>query len=154
MRKITGLWAALAGFVMALGLVVAFSSPAQASYRMQIHEIYYNSPGPDNGSNSSLNGEWVQLYNTSSSKITLTDWTVRDAAGHIFRMAPYTIGAHGYVKIHTGLGHRNQTDRYWGLSWYVWNNNGDTATLEDNNGNVIDRCSYSDPGESHSYVIC
>ena len=154
MKKITGLWAALAGIVMALGLVVTSTSPAQAAYRMQIHEIYYNSPGPDNGSNASLNGEWVQLYNTSSSKITLTDWTVRDAAGHVFKFATYTIGAHSYVKIHTGKGTRTQTDRYWNLSWYVWNNNGDTATLKDNHGNTIDGCSYSDPSESHSSVIC
>jgi hypothetical protein len=154
MRRITGLWAALGGIVIALGLVVTSGSAAQAAYRMQIHEIYYNSPGSDNGSNASLNGEWVQLYNTSNSKISLTDWTVRDAAGHVFKMATYTIGAHSYVKIHTGKGSRNQTDRYWGLSWYVWNNTGDAATLEDNHGNVIDRCSYSDPNETRSFVIC
>jgi Lamin Tail Domain len=154
MRKITGLWAALAAMVMAIGLVITSGSPAQAAYRMQIHEIYYNSPGTDNGSNTSINGEWVQLHNTSSSKITLTDWTVRDAAGHIFKFATYTIGGHKYVTIHTGRGRRTQTDRYWGLSWYVWNNNGDTATLKDNHGNTIDRCSYSDPSESHSYKIC
>lgn len=154
MRKLTGLWAALAGIVMALGLVMASGSQAQAAYRMEIHEIYYNSPGSDNGSNASLNGEWVQLYNTSNSKISLTDWTVRDAAGHVFKFATYTIGAHSYVKIHTGKGSRTQTDRYWNLSWYVWNNNGDTARLEDNRGNVIDRCSYSDPGETHSSTGC
>jgi hypothetical protein len=52
------------GFVMALGLVLATGSQAQAAvHRMQIHEIYYNSPGPDHGGNSSLNHEWVQLHN-------------------------------------------------------------------------------------------
>ena len=154
MRKINGLWAAFAGIVIALGLVVTVTSPAQAAYRMQIHEIYYNSPGPDNGSNTSINGEWVQLHNTSRSKITLTDWTVRDAAGHVFKFATYTIGGHGYVKIHTGRGKRSQTDRYWGLSWYVWNNTGDTAKLTDNHGNKIDQCSDSDPSENHSSVSC
>ena len=46
---------------------------------MQIHEIFYNSPGPDNGSNTSLNGEWVELHNTSGSRISLKGWIVHDA---------------------------------------------------------------------------
>jgi len=155
MRRIMGRWvAALAGIVMALGLVVMSVSPAQAAYRLQIHRIYYNSPGPDHGSNSSLNAEWVQLHNTSGSKISLKGWTVRDTAGHVFTFKGYTIKAHGYVKIHTGTGSGTQTDRYWDRSWYVWNNNGDTATLRDSHGNRIDRCSYNDPSELFSYKTC
>src|ERR1700690_4650027 len=73
------------GLVLALGLVMAAGSQAQAAvYRMQIHEIYYNSPGPDYGGNSSLNHEWVQLHNQSGSSIDLINWTLRDKAGHIF----------------------------------------------------------------------
>ena len=154
MRKITGLWAALAGIVMALGLVLTSGSPALAAYRMQIHKIYYNSPGPDTGSNRSLNGEWVQLHNTSGSKISLKGWTLHDAQNHIFTFKGYTINAHGYVKIHTGNGTGTQTDRYWNRSWYVWNNTGDTATLTDNHGNKIDQCSYSDPGARFSWKTC
>ncbi len=155
MKKIMGLWAALAGIVMALGLVVASSSPAQAAFRMQISEIFYNSPGPDHGSNASLNAEWVLLHNTSGSRITMTGWTLHDGGQkHTFTFGTYTIDAHGFVKIHTGKGGRTQTNRYWNLSWYVWNNTGDTATLKDNHGNVLDRCSYSDPRERHSSVNC
>ena len=64
------------GLVMAVGLAVISGSPAQAANRMQIHEIFYNSPGSDTGSNSSLNHEWVQLHNTSGSRIKLTGWTL------------------------------------------------------------------------------
>jgi Lamin Tail Domain len=155
MRKIMAFWAALAGIVMALGLVVTSSSPALACCRMRISEIYYNSPGPDTGSNSSLNAEWVRLHNTSTSRITLTGWTLHDGGQkHTYTFGTYTIGGHGYLKIHTGTGSDTQTDRYWGLSWYVWNNTGDTATLKDNHGNVISRCSYSDPDTSGSHKIC
>ena len=69
---------------------------------------------------------------------------MRDRAGHVFKFATCTIGAHSYVKIHTGKGKRSQADRYWGLSWYVWNNDGDTARLRDNHGNLIDHCAYRD----------
>jgi hypothetical protein len=154
MRKLMGALAALAGIVMALGLVITSGSPAQAANRMQIHKIYYNSPGPDTGSNASLNAEWVELQNTSGSKISLKGWTVRDTAGHVFTFKGYTIKAHGTVTIHTGKGSGTQTNRYWGRSWYVWNNTGDTATLRDNHGNRIDRCSYSDPNEQFSFKTC
>jgi hypothetical protein len=93
----------------------------------------------------------VQLHNTSDQRITLTGWTLRDKQDHVYKFGTYKIKAHGYVKIHTGKGTNTQTDRYWGRSWYVWNNDGDQATLKDNSGNVIDRCSYSGGG---SYKIC
>lgn len=140
-------------FVTGLGLVVGADSQAQAAvYRMQIREIYYNSPGPDYGGNSSLNHEWVQLHNRSGSSISLSSWTLRDKAGHIFKFASYTIKPHGYVTIHTGKGTGTQTDRYWNHSWYIWNNTGDTAILENQHGAVIDRCSYQ--GTSQDYTYC
>ena len=140
------------GLVIALGLVVVTgSSPAQAAYRMELHEIYYNSPGPDTGSNWSLNQEWVQLHNRSGSWIALTSWTLRDAQNHVYKFGTYSIKSYGYVKIHTGKGTNTQTDRYWGRSWYIWNNTGDTATFKNASGTVIDRCSYSGGG---SYKIC
>jgi hypothetical protein len=155
MRKLMGVGAALAGIVMALGLVLTSVSSAQAAYRMQIHKIYYNSPGKDTGSNTSLNGEWVELENTSGSRISLKGWTLHDAGTkHTYTFGTYTINAHGSVKIHTGTGSNTQTNRYWGLSGYVWNNTGDQATLKDSHGNVIDRCSYSDPSERFSWKTC
>jgi hypothetical protein len=148
-RTVLSLVAVTLGLVTAFGLVTTLgSASAQAAYRMEIHEIYYNSPGRDTGSNSSLNAEWVQLHNRSGVPVTLTGWTLRDAQGHVYKFGVYKIKAHGYVKIHTGKGGNTQTDRYWGHSWYVWNNTGDTATLKNPGGTVIDRCSYSSGGSS------
>ena len=149
MKTVAALFAAVA----TAALTLLPSTPAFATgHRIQINEIYYNSPGSDTGSNSSLNGEWVRLYNTSSSNIRLTNWTLRDAAGHVFKFGTYTLGAHRYVKIHTGHGTRTQTDRYWNLNWYVWNNTGDTATLRDSLGGTVDSCHYT--GRSAGYVFC
>jgi hypothetical protein len=135
-----------------LGAVLLAVPPAQAAARIQISEIYYNSPGPDTGSNSSLNHEWVRLHNTSGSWITMTGWTLRDAQRHVFTFGTYRIKPHGYVTIHTGQGSGNQTDRYWNKRWYVWNNTGDKATLEDARGRVLDTCSYR--GTSAGYLFC
>ena len=145
--------AALLAAVAITTLTLLPSAPALATgHRIQINEIYYNSPGRDTGSNSSLNAEWVRLYNTSSSKISLTNWTLRDAAGHVFKFGTYTLGAHSYVKIHTGHGTGTQSDRYWNKSWYIWNNTGDTATLRDPSGGTVDSCHYS--GTSAGHVSC
>ena len=134
-------------------LAILPATPALATgHRIQINAIYYNSPGSDTGSNSSLNAEWVRLYNTSSSKITLTHWTLRDAAGHVFTFGTYTIGAHSYVTVHTGHGSSNQTDRYWNMNWYVWNNTGDTAYLRDNLNGTVDSCQYT--GTTKGWVYC
>ena len=142
--------------LLILGLVLlgvlAVATPAQAASRMQIGEIWYNSPGKDTHTNSSLNHEWVQLHNTSGSRITLTGWTLRDPKHHVYTFGTYTIKPHGYVKIHTGKGANNQTDRYWGKSWYVWINTGDTATLRDASGHLLDRCTFT--GTSQGYVFC
>ena len=145
--------AALLAGVATAALTLLPAAPAFATgHRMQINEIYYNSPGTDTGSNSSLNAEWVRLYNTSSSKITLTNWTLRDTAGHVFKFGTYTIGAHSYVWIHTGHGSSTQTHRYWNMNWYVWNNTGDTAMLRDSSGGTVDSCQYT--GTSVGYASC
>src|ERR1700755_2293716 len=83
-----------------LGLVLAIQLPAQAAARMQFGEIFYNSPGSDRGGATSLNHEWVQLHNTSGARITMTGWTLRDAANHVFHFPAFTIRPHAYVKIH------------------------------------------------------
>ena len=78
----------------------------------------------------------VQLHNRSGSSIDLVNWTLRDKAGHIFKFASYTIKPYGYVTIHTG----------------IWNNTGDTAILRNQQGTVIDQCSYQ--GTSQDYTYC
>lgn len=144
----------------ATGLLFTGSAAAQpwtpaavvTGHRVQIYKIYYNSPGPDTGSNRSLNHEWVKLHNTSGSNIRLKNWTLRDRAGHVFTFPTFTLGAHSYVKIRTGRGTDTATNLYWGRRWYIWNNTGDRAKLEDSHGGKVDSCSYT--GTSLGYVYC
>jgi hypothetical protein len=137
--------------VSAVAPQVAF--PARAACGVSIYEIYYDSPGTDTGSNSSLNGEWIQLRNSCSTGKSLYHWTVRDAAGHIYKFGTYTLGGSKKVKVHTGNGTNSATDRYWNAGGYVWNNTGpETARLKNAAGTSIDSCSYS--GNSLGYVYC
>ena len=143
--------AALALLVVPSGARASAAPAVATGHRVQIYEIWYNSPGPDHGSNSSLNHEWVRLYNTSGSNISLKGWTLHDAVGHTFTFPAYTLAAHSHVKIRTGNGTDNQDSLYWGRNWYIWNNNGDTATLSDSNGGKVDSCRYNGTSAGHLY---
>jgi hypothetical protein len=143
-RRFIAVAAMAAGSLAMLGF-----SPAQAaSSPVVIHEIFYNSPGSDHGSNSSLNAEWVQLRNRTGHQVTLANWTLRDASNHVYKFGTYRLKAHGSVKIHTGKGGNTQASRYWGHSWYIWNNDKDTATLKNAGGTVMSRCSYNNKSRS------
>ena len=118
------------------------SAAAVSSTRFSFAQ--YDSPGDDTGSNASLNAEWVKVSNHSSQAKTLTGWTIRDTANHVYRFGAFKLGAGKSVRLHTGKGSNTRTDRYWGESWYVWNNTGDKAILRNSNGVTVDTCSWPD----------
>jgi hypothetical protein len=139
--------------LLSTGLIVFSSSqsPASAAYCVGIHRIYYNSPGTDRGSNTSLNSEWIQLRNRCSTSRSLTNAKIKDAAGHTYTFGTYTLRGGKYVKVHTGKGTNTATDRYQGRSWYVWNNDKDTAYLYNASGTRLDTCSYNNRSASSVY---
>jgi hypothetical protein len=150
MNRLASIAAAVA---VVLGFALAPASPAAAAPpRIEITKVYYNSPGADKGSNASLNDEWVRLTNRRTSAINLKGWMLRDKAKHIytfkttFKLQP---GKHVYIR--TGKGTDSTKNRYWGRSWYVWNNSGDKAYLRNASGTLIDSCSW---GSSGSYTYC
>jgi hypothetical protein len=109
----------------------------------RIVAIYFNPPGADTGSNTSLNAEWVRIKNTTASRKTLTGWTLRDAASHVYRFPAFTLAAGAYVKVHTGFGSNSAYHLFWRSGTYIWNNSGDTARLRNAAGALVDRCSYT-----------
>lgn len=131
---------------LALAALMTIVPSAGAAPAVRFTGIYYDSPGTDTGSNSSLNHEWVRVHNSSGKARVLTGWTIRDTARHIFRFPKFKLGAHASVRVHTGKGKDSKTDLYWGRGWYVWNNDGDTAKLKNRSGSRIDRCHYSGVG--------
>jgi hypothetical protein len=155
MKKTAAILAAAA--VLALPVLTAapaLASSAQRRPAVVIRKIFYNSPGRDDRSNASLNAEWVKLHNRSGHRVTLTGWTLRDRSGHVYTFGTYRLAAHSYVKIHTGRGHNTQANRFQRRDAYVWNNDGDRATLRNANGVFKSRCSYSDPNEVNDVKVC
>lgn len=124
---------------------------AQAAPVVRFTKIYFDSPGSDTGSNTSLNAEWARVKNFSSKARVLTGWTIRDAQGHVYKFPTFTLRAGYTVTLHTGSGANTATNLYWREDNYVWNNSGDKAILKNRTGAKIDTCSFTSAG---SYKIC
>ena len=114
-----------------------------------IHEIQYSAAGPDMPvSTAKLNGEWVQLTNTTARSVAMTNWTLRDKAGHVYRFPRFALGAYKSAYVHTGTGTNSAINLYWGHKppssfSYVWNNSGtETARLENAAGRTVDYRTY------------
>jgi Lamin Tail Domain len=140
--------------LLAIVLVLGLGSPAPASARgdgVKFLRIRFDPPGADNGSNTSLNNEVVIIANKSPAIANLTGWTLRDDDGHVFRFPSLILSPEEKVKIHTGSGASNARNLYWGAENYVWDNDGDTATLRQPGGRIVHGCSYSGSG---SQVRC
>ena len=132
----------------ALGAIALNAAPqaagtADAASCIKITKIYYDSPGADDGSNGSLNAEWVRLKNICGTSKNLWYFELRDAADNSYYFgSPFSLAAGTAVKIHTGSGTNTATNRYWGKASYVWGNVRDTARLYNASSNLIRTCSY------------
>ncbi|MFG2886847.1 lamin tail domain-containing protein [Streptomyces sp. NPDC048297] len=140
---------ALAGAALLTGTLL--STPAAAAGGVVIHRVWFDSPGKDTGSNTSLNAEWVQIRNTSGSAISLNGWILKDASNHKYVFPNVKIGAGKYLKVHTGRGSDTSSDKYQGRRAYVWNNDKDTATLTKASGTKVDSCSWTTRDPSDKY---
>jgi hypothetical protein len=115
---------------------------------VHIRKIAFDPPGADNGSNASLNKELVVIMNEGTSPVVITGWTLRDREAHMYRFPTFTLRAGARVTVHNGQGSNNAGNLYWDSDGYVWNNDGDGATLRRRNGSRVDACSYSGSGSA------
>jgi hypothetical protein len=140
----------IACLIAAASILIA--TPAQATpATVYIYKVYFDSPGSDTGSNSSLNAEYVVNKNGDNVSHSVSGWTVRDAAGHRYTFPDgFRLAAGKQAIIHTGDGSSYTTSAsthlYWGREWYVWNNSGDKVILRRADRSLKDTCSYSGAG--------
>ncbi|WP_323379337.1 lamin tail domain-containing protein [Streptomyces durbertensis] len=128
---------------LAAGLLAGPAAPAHAAGSVHLAKIYYDSPGKDDRSNTSLNGEWVRITNSTAKSVKLTGWTLTDAAGHRYTFKTFTLKAGKSVTVRTGKGTDTSGTVYQQRAAYVWNNDKDTATLRRADGSLRDTCSYN-----------
>jgi competence protein ComEC len=109
---------------------------------VRIVDVQYDAPGNDN---ENLSEEWVEVANGRNASVDVAGWSLEDEAGHtyVFPDGNHTVlGPDETVTIRTGSGNDTATDLYWGRDGAVWNNGGDTATLRDAAGAVVDAWSW------------
>nr|WP_067279020.1 lamin tail domain-containing protein [Streptomyces jeddahensis] len=107
-----------------------------------IRDVQADSPGFDDGSNWSLNGEWVEIVNTSRRAVNLVGWTLRNEDGVRYRFGYLRLAAGSTVRVHTGVGRDTRYDVYQDRRRYVWDNRSDTAALYDDGGRLVDIVSW------------
>ena len=129
--------------IAATGAHAATTTTPVATRGVRIVEIWFDSPGPDNVSNKSLNGEWVKVQNVTNTKKKITGWTLHDASSHRYIFPPTVLAPHATLRVHTGRGIKNPHNRFWGSTTYIWNNSGDTARLANAKAVTVGRCSYN-----------
>ncbi|MFB7220136.1 lamin tail domain-containing protein [Streptomyces sp. NPDC056227] len=110
--------------------------------RVVLGDIQYNSPGRDDYSNRSLNGEWVEVTNTGRRAVNLDGWTLSDRDGNRYRFDDLRLAGRATVRVHTGYGRDTRTDVYQDRSDYVWGNHSDRATLRNDDGRAVDTESW------------
>lgn len=90
-----------------------------------------------------LNDEYVVFTNEGDGSLELTGWTVQDESGKTYQFPDgFTLAAGATVRLHTGSGTDTDTDLYWDAGRPVWNNDGDTVTVTNNESNVVLTESY------------
>ncbi len=139
-----------ASIVVAVGIAsqVLLSGEALAVGSVKITAAYYQVAGASvPPTNAQLNQEYIVIHNGGTAAVTLTGWTLRDLArpttpSHVFRFPTYRLGSGRTVRVHTGRGSNTSTDLYWGLSYFVWGDDSDKATLKNGSGTVISTCGW------------
>ncbi|MER5778459.1 lamin tail domain-containing protein [Streptomyces sp. NPDC002039] len=139
----------VAATVLAAGAIVSAAAlPATASDRghdrhprVEISRVQADAPGRDDRSNRSLNGEWVEIRNTTRQPVNLRGWTLRDS-GNRYRFNDVRIGGRATIRIHTGFGRDTRNDLFQGKRDHVWDNRADTATLRDDRNRTVDTESW------------
>jgi hypothetical protein len=95
----------------------------------------------------------VTLTNTTSKRVSLRGWSIRNRDGDRYTFGRYTLRPGARVVVHTGPGKNTRTDRYWGRREHVWRNRGDKATLLRPSGAVVTTCIWEHrPGGYDSCV--
>lgn len=103
---------------------------------IEIVHVEYDPEGSD------LEGEYVLLRNTTEVDQDLTAWTIEDEDGHVFRFPSFVLGPRATVKVWTRAGENTEEDLYWRYGRGLWDNDGDTATLEDYRGELVVTFTY------------
>ena len=86
--------------------------------------------------------ENVVLKNDNSTDINLAGWILSDVGNHSFTLPNFVLSAGEKVTINSKTGNETGVIYLGSSARGIWNNDHDSATLADSQGNVISTKSY------------
>jgi len=92
------------------------------------------------GTGSSLD-EYVVIQNLGGAG-TMTGWTLEDLASHVYTFGSVSLEGGATVRVWTSCGTDTLTDVYQCSGSPIWNNDGDTAFLRNENGALVSQFTY------------
>jgi micrococcal nuclease len=101
--------------------------------------VNYDAPGSDS---ENVNGEYVVITNTGTETIDMQNWSIKDEATHIYTFGNVELNSRDNLTLYTGKGQDTETELYWNSKEPIWNNDGDTAFLFDENGDLVTLASF------------
>ncbi|MFC7165129.1 lamin tail domain-containing protein [Halospeciosus flavus] len=100
---------------------------AAASRPLSLYGYSVDATGDDS---TNLDGEWVELKNTSGGPLDLTGWTISDTDTNTYTFPEgFTLPAGESVRVHSGSGTDGTNHLYWGASKPIWQNGGDRIVV-------------------------
>lgn len=128
----SGLWGVVAE-------PVTTDPPTTSTGSVVISEVRFDAAGNDT---ENANDEWVQITNTGTEPADLSNWELTDEGpNHAFTFpGGFQLEPGADVRVFSGCGDPTPTRLYFCVSGSaVWNNDGDTASLYDASGSLVDR---------------
>jgi micrococcal nuclease len=124
-----------------LGLWEADACGPQTGAAIEVMSVLADAPGSDT---DDLNGEYVTIRNGGPTGTDLSGWVLKDeSASHRYQFpAGFVLASGAALEVRTGCGTDTPTTLYWCNGGAVWNNDGDTAFVTDQSGNIVDSWSY------------
>ena len=111
------------------------TQPLKTTGNIVIVTIHYD------GTGSSEPDEYVEIRNDDTKSIQLNNWTLSDTASHVFTFPSFVMEPGKVCRVYTNEYHPEWCGFSYGSGSAIWNNGGDTATLRDGNGTLIDEYS-------------
>jgi endonuclease YncB( thermonuclease family) len=122
------------------GFPILDAYPSVADGTLAVQSVHADAAGNEY---ENLDDEYVVFENTGEAPLDLSGWTVSDEAGWTYTVpGGVRLAGGATITLRTGSGTDTTTDLYWGRGAPVWNNGGDTITVEDDTGTTVLEYTY------------
>lgn len=131
---VTGIGSVLGVYLTFAGAVHAWPFGELPDVRVDVASSRVEAPGPSD--------EYICVVNKDGGDVNLLGWVLRDAEGDVNTLPDVTLDSEQRIRVHPGDGTDSETDLYGREGTAQWNDQGDTITLFDDEGNEIDSETY------------